>query len=353
MAALGRSIAAGRALACLLGVASVGAPYVALRAMGVARAAALAGTILAMGTPWSAWTGVATVPEAPTTALIAAAAFACARPELLGWAAASALLATLSRYEAWPVAAVVAIACAMRRNWSALAVAALGPVAWIAWNAYAHGDAMHFLERVAAFRRSSGGTSAAPAQKLLGYPIALVRGAPEIAALCAFGALFIRKIRARWTWPLLCAAATVAFLVYGDVRDGAPTHHPERALLGVYWIAAALAADAMASALGAFRWRGTPRAPFVLAALWGAGAACAAHDVRVWNDHPGRDGDDRTAQVARGLGLRARTPGRLEVVPCAYEHFALIAAFGAPERVDIAPPTGPPVTVLCPRVRER
>jgi hypothetical protein len=38
------------------------------------------------------------------------------------------------------------------------------------------------------------------------------------------------------------------------------------------------------------------------------------------------------------------------VTPCAYEHFALIAAFGAPERVDVAPATHEPVTPACPRV---
>jgi hypothetical protein len=41
------------------------------------------------------------------------------------------------------------------------------------------------------------------------------------------------------------------------------------------------------------------------------------------------------------------------VTPCAYEHFALIAAVGAPERVAILPATHAPVTPACPRVELR
>ena len=42
----------------------------------------------------------------------------------------------------------------------------------------------------------------------------------------------------------------------------------------------------------------------------------------------------------------------VEVTPCAFEHFAMLAAWGAPERATIALRTGAPVTPECPTVVE-
>jgi len=41
------------------------------------------------------------------------------------------------------------------------------------------------------------------------------------------------------------------------------------------------------------------------------------------------------------------------MTPCAYEHFAVIAAFGAPERVEVLSGTVLPEKALCPRIEER
>src|SRR5271163_1729963 len=59
----GRSLASARAIAFVLGVAGVIAPYVAMRAIGVTRVAARDAAAIAMAVPWNVWLGVATVPD--------------------------------------------------------------------------------------------------------------------------------------------------------------------------------------------------------------------------------------------------------------------------------------------------
>ena len=69
---------------------------------------------------------------------------------------------------------------------------------------------------------------------------------------------------------------------------------------------------------------------------------------------PGADAQaNRAAQLAIGQRLRVERTEHLEVTPCAYEHFALIAAFGAPERVHTRPGTGAPATAECPSVERQ
>jgi hypothetical protein len=77
--------------------------------------------------------------------------------------------------------------------------------------------------------------------------------------------------------------------------------------------------------------------------LWSSRAALAAP--------PGSgELDDRRPQLARGRELGASGARALVVTPCAHEHFALLAAYGAPERADVRERTGAPVTVACPAV---
>ncbi len=362
MMALGRSLGTANALAGVLGVVATAAPYLAARAAGVARLPAVLGVLLATTLPWSAWTGAAPIPEMPAAALVATAALGCACPRVPWWAAACAFAAALSRYEAWPVCAIVALAAVARgrrigSKSGALGVAALamaGPAVWIAWNAHAHGDPLHFVARVSAYRQALGAASIPLAEKLLGNPVALMRGAPFVGVLtlASLGAVAWPDVRARWAWPLACAVATVAFLVYGDIRDGAPTHHPERALLGAWWILVVFGADAV-GAYAARAWRAAPRGLVVGAVAAGA-AAFLGFSVGGWPGYPGRVGDeDRGAQVARGYLLRARGAEHLDVTPCAYEHFAVLAAYGAPERATVVASARAPVDASCPRVVAR
>jgi hypothetical protein len=57
----------------------------------------------------------------------------------------------------------------------------------------------------------------------------------------------------------------------------------------------------------------------------------------------------RDAQIARGRALRG-SDAKLIITPCEYEHFALLAALGAPERATILPRAHEPVSDECPRV---
>ena len=369
MLALGRSLAVARSVAVGLGVVSVAAPYAALRAIGVGRASSTIATGAAMALPWSAWLGVATVPESWTGALCAAGILAMSQARLRPMCAFALLLASLCRYETWPACAALASLSLWRaarprpsdagrasrhRELACTAVALLGPASWMIWNAHAHGDALHFLARVSAFRRAHGAAAVPLVQKLLGYPSALVTETPEAAVLAALatGALVAsRAYRARWTASALATAAVLVFLIAGDVRDGAPTHHPERALSALWWVLMAAGVDAIAHAFRTLPERGRRPAAALL------GGSLLAFVLSL----PGRFGtspgtstwDRREAQIARGLELRSRQVASVEITPCAFEHFALIAAWGRPEDALVHPSTNSPPTAECPQVVER
>jgi hypothetical protein len=194
-------------------------------------------------------------------------------------------------------------------------------------------------------------------EKVLGYPRALATETPEALALAALGVVGMAlapELRARWRWPAAAALAVVAFLVAGDLGDGAPTHHPARALAAVWWIGVGMGVDA-ASEIGARaaeahtkRWVAGVAAAVVVAA-WGLSLPGR------WDAAPGEGVDERReAQIERGLDLRRREVAGAEITPCAFEHFALIAAWGAPERARVRERTGsgPAPDAACPRVEE-
>jgi hypothetical protein len=361
MLAFGRSLEIARVMACVLGMVSLAAPYAAMRAVGCARATALVAIGVALALPWSAWLGVATVPEAPTAALVAAGAIAVTAPSARLPASLALLAASLSRYEAWPVCAVFATACAISaardlegraRTITAGLVALLGPILWMLWNAQAHGSPLHFLARVTAYRQAIGAAAIPLWAKLEAFPLALASASPLVLTLAAAGALvlpFDEALRRRWTAPLVAAAAVLAFLVYGDARDGAPTHHPERSVLPILWILVPFATDALRTFGRKVAW-GRPRREMWLFGLTvSGGIAWLALLPAELRDAPGMSPQEqRGAQIRRGRELPAS--GSVTITPCAYEHFALVAAAGSPERFTIRPaePTG--ITAVCPRV---
>lgn len=366
MAIAGRSLAVSRAVSTLLGAVCVAAPYAAMRATGVGRVAAFAGTAVSMMLPWNAWLGVAMVPEGWTGALVGAALIATSDASARPWAAAALLVTSLSRYEAWPACGLFALFCfaharptrqrgieAREVAWALVALA--GPLAWIGWNAHVHGSAFHFLARVRAFRRSVGASEMPLSDKLLGYPRALLMETPEVAILGALGVLsilFDRRLRCRWGWSVTGALAMIAFLVVGDLRDGAPTHHPGRALSPIWWVFAGLGADATAAQL---RRRTAPAMRSVVTAALATAALGWLVSLPVrWRTSPGRsDWDRRDPQLAAGLAMRQRGVSRAEITPCGYEHFALLAAWGQPERAQVNPSLHLPPSADCPRVVER
>ncbi|WP_438024453.1 hypothetical protein [Sorangium sp. So ce233] len=354
-----------RAVAFALGVASATLVYISARWITGDRRAALAGALLAGAFPWSACLGVATVPELPAAALSLFAVASLVTPPagpappagraLLG--ALALVLATLSRYEPWPVAvafAALALLAAARLGQgraaqAKLALAALvalaGPAAWIAWNRVAHGEALHFLARVAAYRNAVSPGGDGTLLRLLAYPAAMVREEPELflspiaLALVAWRARrgagggaraprpFPPLLRAAlpYALPGAVAAFQIAALSLALVRDGAPTHHPERAtLLALLLLALAvgdLTARAFRGASSGARW-----------ALGGALLVVLFVGV-VFRPHLRREHfNPRTDEVAIGRAAAELTPPSapvlVEVVD--YGHLATLAALGRP-----------------------
>jgi hypothetical protein len=385
MVVAGRSLAAARIVSIAFSSAAAVLPYLALRTTGASRRASMLALAFAMLSPWSLWLGAATVPESFTASFTAAAAIALGSRRAPGPGSAArigfalALLAAcLSRYEPWPVAAVLAVVLATRglrppadasRSGAATAprarddlvlaaIVAAGPLLWMAWNVHAHGDPMHFFQRVARFKRALGEATPSTLDALLLYPRLFVTRRPDIVVAVALaftgGHIFVRsreEVRAAWLVPLGCAAAQVAFLAYGNARDGAPAHHAERALLGVVFLTAMFAADVLVLAWPAALARALAPAlacVAVVALAWLGTGVMAFHDV------PGSGpAEDRTAQISAGSALRTENVEHVVLTPCAYEQFAVVAAFGAPEKVTTLPRTDAPVTASCPAIDRR
>ncbi|MGO9000126.1 MAG: hypothetical protein ACLQVI_42910 [Polyangiaceae bacterium] len=365
MRAFGSSLEVARVVAGALGVLSVAAPYAALRAVGCGRATALVAVGVALAIPWSAWLGVATVPEAPTACLVAAGVIAVTSPPARVTASFALLVASLSRYEAWPACAVFAAVCllAARKGESsrastlaASAVALIGPISWMLWNAHAHGSPLHFIARVTSYRQAIGAAAIPVSAKLGAFPLALASVSPAVLALAVVGGAilpFDETLRRRWVAPLIAAAAIFAFLIYGDVRDGAPTHHPERAVLPIVWILAPFAADALRTFGRKFAWARPQREMWLVGLVLSGGLAWLALLPGRLRDAPGLSGEEsRSSQLARGrqLAWYGKPGGHWSLTPCSYEHFALIAAYGWPERFTILPSSHAPVTADCPRL---
>jgi hypothetical protein len=360
MIAFGRSLETARNVAMLMSALSCGAVYLALRAAQVARVPAIVATVFAMSLPWSAWLGAASVPEGFTPQLMVIGMVTANAPTLrarsLGGVAL--LAASLSRYEAWPICALFFLsglnAPFLSKRFAAHATPILGPLAWMAWNLHAHRSATHFLTRVAAYRDAIGASDKDFWEAFLIYPRALLAIGTEPIFLGCFGLIVVcmrRDLRQRWAPPLFACITLFAFLIYGESRGGAPTHHPERAVLAAAWVLIVLGVDAI-FLVGAKATRALTIGGIAAIVVW-----LALLPPR-YSDAPGMSADeDRSTQIARGLDLRARDVKHFSLLPCAYEHFALIAAFGMPERVDIAPVSPKeaalhPPTAACPTVQE-
>jgi hypothetical protein len=354
MLAFGRSLAAARVLSVGLASAALAAPYAALRLVDVPRRRALFAMAFAYATPWAIWLGAGTVPESMTASLAAAAVIACtsistSTSTIFGVAM---LAACLSRYEPWPMAAILTMAAVRGRRWGIVALCAAAPVLWMAWNAHAHDGPLHFFRRVSTFKRAIGEGTTDTLDAVILYPRLLLARRPEVTlpALVLLRELRDPQVRRRWGLPLVAVAAQIVFLVYGNVRDGAPAHHPERALFGAFVVLAMFVADVGLEKLRALATRKFRLVQLVLASVLALWATSVVRGPEI----PGRSpSEDRTAQLRRGEELRSRDPSAIVVTPCAFEHFALLAAFGRPERATIQPRTGAPVDGSCPAVEIR
>jgi hypothetical protein len=317
----GSSLSVARVVTEILAVLSSFVLFAAGRAIGLGPGRALLGAWLAIVLPSSAVLGSVPVPELPTAALSAFALLAACsdRPRMPWLASLAVLAASLSRYEAWPIGLVVALALvAKKRAWLA-PVALAGPVLWIANNWLAHGDALHFLRRVSAYRAALGGSV-----DVLSYVRALATSAPVlVAAVLMLAALAARRRSLRaWTVPLAGVVLLVLFLSAGAYAGGAPTHHVGRTLLLVWLLSAIALVD-----LAAIAARGVQRLVVALVAL----GSCLGfpHELEATLD--------RRDEVLAGTELaRLMAPGdRVLVATEDYGYFAVQAALGRPADASV------------------
>ncbi|UQA62396.1 glycosyltransferase family 39 protein [Polyangium aurulentum] len=353
MLAAGRDLLVARALAVVCGIGSALLVLLAARRVAHDGRGALFGAIAAAVFPWSVRLGVATVPELPTAALSLFAMTSLVGPDPGGRVriagGAALLAATLSRYESWPVAAAFAALSVLdalrdRDGRARLAMlfsaglALLGPALWVAWNHHARGSALDFLDRVAAYKRALGGADESVLSRLFTYPISMARHEPEI-----FGALaillglalaprlrpLVRDALRPYLRPLAIALFQLAALSVAMVRDGTPTHHPERAVLLLQLLLAVLAGDLAALLLP----RASRRARIIAAMAAMGVLALSLVIVRRW--YRGEDFLHRREEVAIGDAARSLVPPgeRVLVEVVDYGHFAVTAALARPEDV--------------------
>lgn len=375
--AFGRSIEVARGVAVVLGVGAVLLVAWAAQTWGLSRRAARLAAAVAALFPYSAWLGVAPVPELPAAACTLLALACVSRsspsgddsvePSSLRTAIASGAItvAAGSRYEAWPIAfgiAAFGLADALRSKAAlgrralraALALGALSfPLAWLAHGHFVHGDTFFFVRRVVDYKQALGAGSASLTESLVSYPVAFLRSEPELLALTVASTALawaaaserIRTLGASFARPALLLALQLAVLIAGDVRGGGPTHHPERALVTGYLFAAVLSGIALDALLSAAppRLSRLPRAlrsRRVLLPALGAGLAVllfAVHEtVRPPDLHLAafrlREDELAAGRLAR---QEATTETRLLVGTDDYGYFAVLAAFGAPERASV------------------
>ena len=357
MALIGRELWLARALAVVLGIAAAFAVYAAARLVMAERREALAGAVVAAVFPWSARLGVATVPELAVAALLLlGAASLCvvsARARLAG--AAALLVASLSRFEAWPVAACFGLFTlhdvARRRlvgrrarpcGTLAAALAAAGPVMWLATSAIVRGDAFASMRSVADYKHALG-EGRQPWLDALRYPLVFVREEPELAlAAIALGVAALVRRRppvrgaaaARAPAPrrlLVVLGAMALFLMLAALGGGGPTHHLGRALLAC-WLALAVFVGA-----GLERaWRRA--AARVRLGMAGALAALGLFGIlalRPWCSRIDGFGA-RADEVAIGRAARDLEAGeRVLVEVVDYGHYAVMAGSGEPERFEL------------------
>jgi len=349
---LGTQLWVAREVALVLALLATWLVFMAARAIGLSPWGAVFAAALSTLLPYSALLGLAAVPEVPCAALIVFGAATLARPNYgLRLAGGIALcLASLSRYEAWPVAVAFTVYTAWdARRSPRLAFAALwslfGVASWLVIGHVEHGDTFFFVARVASYKQALGGAVGSRASRVLEYPKLLLLAEPELTLLISLAGLsFWKSPVARqergYERPAFALLALLLFLIVGSVRDGVPTHHAARVLLPIWFFGGALCGDAIE--LWSGRWsRGRG-----LTAFFGAAFAALLGSAARPHLLPREGFAERNAELRAGTEARARGLGPLAIDTPDYGYFAVEAAFGAPERarvlVDHDPRHAPP-----------
>ena len=332
--AFGHGLGVARGTAIALSLAATVLVFVAARLLGASKLGALLGAALSsLIVPYSAYLGIATVPEVPCAALLLFGAATLARREPgLRFAGSLALLvACLSRYEAWPIAAIFAGFCLFdalgRRQLELLGCAALalsGPLAWLALGRLEHGHALFFVARVTSYRRALGGTEASLLHRLCEFPAMLFGGASELLGFVLLAAVLTRKSKREQLDYRRCALAMLgmlAFLMLGSVRDGVPTHHAGRVLLPIWFFGVVILGSLSVPLVNAMS--GPARAVTGLAIL---GWTWLVTPLVL----PGYDWAQRASELEAGVAARAVTQSALAIDTPDYGYFAVQAGFGTP-----------------------
>jgi hypothetical protein len=343
MLLFGRGLEVARITASVTGVLSALAVLLAAKWCGATPRGAWMGALLGTALPYAAWLGVATVPDGPTAALLLIAMAATTGRELGRWALGGLFLlgATLSRYEAWPVAVGFALLGAVEavreRRWRLVgpgALALLGPSLWMLGGALQHGSPLFFLARVAAYREALGVAPTSLLVRAFWYPLALIRCEPELAGLFLVSLAFAwygRNLHelSKYRRPAWLGLGLLGFVMLGDVANGAATHHRERVLLSLWLCMAVCVGDLSDRSLAELGREG--KRMLAMACLLSLGLGMASR--RGWAGHDGFV--DRREEILLGRYARdeaARGAGHLLVDTEDYGYFAVLAAFADPAR---------------------
>ncbi|MFC1641086.1 ArnT family glycosyltransferase [Myxococcota bacterium] len=348
MRVFGSSLQVARATSVALGWWSAWAVFGAARALGANPRGALLGALLGSALPYAARLGVATVPDGPVAALllVGMASTASDRPRHWLGGSLALLAATLSRYEAWPVAlgfCVMGLFRATRpMRWPSVALACLplaGPAAWMIHGLLHHGDAWFFVARVVAYRRALGPSSQALWEHLVRQPFALFRFEPELTAVTLVALILAihRRNQAelrRYGRPVCLALALLAFLVAGDLRDGTATHHQERSLLSLWLLAAVASGDLLERTWAVIDHQTRRWSAAAATLLVGIATGWARPRVEKQQTFTDRSEEESIGERAR-VAMNEKT-GRLLIDTQDYGYFAVQATFGRPENSVIA-----------------
>lgn len=369
MGLFGPELRTATCVAWASGAASTLLVWLAARTLGLTRGTAFLAATLASAIAYSAWLGVATVPESLTAGLVAygTATLAVSGNRERAWGALALCCATLSRYEIWPVATVFVAFClrdallhvrrqstrgqAQRKQALALVACAVlassGMLLWLAHGLVRHGNATFFVERVADYQKALGGHDFDLVAAFSRHPRFVVEHAPALLGLATLGAaltLFGRGQPERplspLVRPLLACAGLVAFLMVGDLRGAGATHHPARTLLPVWFLACMVVTLAWPPILS--RYLLQRRREQRTAGLVHAGVAVMVLGIILVDGlHNGvlegaRGFVDRSDELRIGEhARRVAGSGRVLIAPEDYGYLAMIAAVADPARVDV------------------
>ncbi|HKO49385.1 MAG TPA: hypothetical protein VJV79_16750 [Polyangiaceae bacterium] len=334
--AFGTGLGVARTLAIAFALAATVLVYVAARVLGTTRIAAVVAAVLScVLVPYSALLGLAALPEVPCAALLlfSAATLAASDPLLRALGGGSLILACLSRYEAWPIAAV----CSMFCVWDAIKqrrlaylggalLALAGPMLWLLLSHLRHADAWFFVARVTAYRRALGGSDTPLWSRLAEYPWALIWNALGLCVLFPIVLFIAPKTRQpdapRYARCAVALLAMLAFLMLGSVRDGVPTHHAARVLLPLWYFGCVVVGREFARR--AIDAAGRRRVAMVIAAITTIPLIEGVH-------LPSSEGfAQRALELEVGNAARMETKLGLAIDTVDYGYFAVQAGFGSP-----------------------